>query len=442
MNGSISKLSRIFGMVALSAGVLGTAGCEDAAEACGIKCPDQGIADGNAAISGFASIDGFFQSVVNFKTVANGVAADIQADLEGIQTSFGISNQDLAAADGKLGAAVKAKLTAWGSAKLVVDAQPAKCEIDAEFSAKATVDCEAKAECDVEGAKVAVDCQGTCTVEATATGTCEGEAEVSCEVSGPSVTCEGQCSGTCTASAEATAKCEGTCKGQCTGGCEGTLTGGVCSGKCTGTCSANCELTGMAALECSGTCNGSCSYKPANAMCQANAKIECEVMGEAKAECTGHCDGEFTPPKVDCEASASCEASAKAEAKFQAKCTPPSVDIRLTTSLAAGAAGRAQLDYAVADLKVRLPRLLASLKKADVVVDAGTELGAAGNGALQGTLDAIGKGKLDVVAAYRIGACVPDELNAAATAISDSGEGLAGQITAAAEVSASIGMGG
>jgi hypothetical protein len=226
------------------------------------------------------------------------------------------------------------------------------------------------------------------------------------------------------------------------GGCEGTLMGGVCNGKCTGTCSANCELTGMAAVDCKGTCNGSCSYKPANAMCTANAKVECELMAEAKAECSGHCDGEFTPPTVDCEASASCEASAKAQAKFQAKCTPPSVDIRLETSLAAGAMGRAQLDYAVADLKVRLPRLLASLKKADLVVDAGTELGASGKGAIMSTVDAIGKGDLDLVATYRVGACVPSELSASATAITESGEGLASQVTAAAEVSAAIGMGG
>lgn len=442
MNGSISKLSRVLGAAALGGVLLGSAGCEEAAKQCGLDCPDQGIMEGNASISGFIAIDTFFQSVVNFKTVANGVAGDIQAELDGIRTSFGISNQELATANGKLGAAIKTKLMGWGSAKLVVDAQPAKCEIDAQFSAQATVDCQAKANCDVEAGKVAVDCQGTCTVEASAEGKCEADAEVSCEVSGPSVSCEGQCSGTCTASASATAKCEGTCKGQCTGGCEGTLTGGVCSGKCTGTCSANCELSGMAALDCEGTCNGSCSYKPANAMCQANAKVECELKAEAKAECTGHCDGEFTPPKVDCDASASCEASAKAEAKFQAKCTPPSIDVRLETSLAAGAAGRAQLDYAVADLKVRLPRLLAALKKADVVVDAGTELGNAGKGAISGTINAIGKGDLDLVAAYRVGACVPDELKASSAAITESGEGLAAQVSAAADVSAAIGMGG
>lgn len=442
MNGSISKLGRVLGAAALGGVLLGSAGCEEAAKQCGLTCPDQGIVEGNASISGFIAIDTFFQSVVNFKTVANGVAADIQAELDGIRTSFGISNQELDAADGKLGAAIRTKLQGWGSAKLVVDAQPAKCEVDASLTAQATVDCQAKANCEVEGGKVAVDCQGTCTVEASAEGKCEAGAEVSCVASGPSVTCEGECSGTCTASASATANCEGTCKGQCTGGCEGTLTGGVCNGKCTGTCSANCELTGMAALECNGTCNGSCSYKPANAMCQANAKVECELMAEAKAECTGRCDGEFEPPKVDCEASASCEASAKAEAKFQAKCTPPSVDIRLETSLAAGAAGRAQLDYAVADLKVRLPRLLAALKKADVVVDAGTELGASGKGAISSTVSAIGKGDVDVVAAYRIGACVPDELQASATAITESGEGLAAQVTAAAEVSGAIGMDG
>jgi hypothetical protein len=444
MKGSISKLSRVLGAAALGGVLLASAGCEDAAEGIcpGLACSDTGIAEGNASISGFAAIDTFFQSVVNFKTVANGVAADIQAELDGIRTSFAISNMDLEAADGKLGAAIRTKLQAWGQAKLVVDAQPAKCEIDAHISAQATVDCQAKANCEVDEGKLVVDCQGTCTVEASAEGKCEADAQVSCEVSGPQVSCEGQCSGSCTAMLTAAATCDGTCTGTCSGTCAGdTDTGAGCKGQCMGMCQGSCELTGMAALNCKGSCNGSCSYKPANAMCQANAKVECELKAEAKAECSGHCDGEFTPPKVECDASASCEASAKAEAKFQAKCTPPSLNIKLETSLAAGSEGRAQLDFAIADLKVRLPRLLAALKKADLVVDAGTELGASGRGAVMGTVDGIAKGDVDFVAAYRIGKCVPDELRAASTAINESGEGLAAQVGAAADVSAAIGMG-
>jgi len=434
MNASNKKLGYFASATALvvGLGILSTSGCDQIKDACNLDCADTGVAEGNASISGNVAIDSFFQSVVNFRGVATGVAADISAELDGIQTAFGISNAEVTA-KGSLGAALKAKLAADFKASIKVDAQPAKCEVDASFSAEANVECQAHANCEGTPPSASVECSGTCTVEASAEGKCEGMAEVSCEVSGPQLTCMGECSGTCTVEIMGTAKCDGACNGKCDGS---TSNGASCAGMCEGTC----EVGGTAAASCSGKCNGSCEYKAPMAGCEANAKVECKIKAEAKAQCSGKCDGEFTPPKVDCDAAASCEAHAKAEAKFQAKCTPPSINVRLTVDGSVQGSARAQLDYAVADLKARLPRLLAAVKKANLVVEAGTQLGKDGATAVQGTLSAFTKGKVDAVAAYRIGSCVPDQLTASAKVITDAGTDLKNEVTAAGSLTATLGM--
>jgi hypothetical protein len=448
MKRNMNTWTHVLSATMLGATLFAAASCGDGgdspldgiAKQCGLSCPDTGVAEGNASITGFSSIDVFFNSVVNFRGVATGVSADINAELAGIQADFGISDADMKASGDKLDAALKAKLDTTYKMKLVVKAQPAKCEIDAKFSAEVRANCQAKAGCEVDPGKATVECMGTCTVAASAEAKCDTNAEVVCNVSGPQIACKGSCEGTCTASANATAKCEGTCGGMCTGGCEGTLTGGVCDGKCTGTCSANCQLSGEAALTCDGTCNGSCSYKPGMVACMANAKVECELKAEAKAECRGRCEGEFEPPMVDCDASASCEASAKADAKFQARCTPPSIEIKWVSTGMVSAEVKAQFDYAMAQFKVRLPRLSASIKKADLVVEAGKELGGAGAKAIKGTLSAFTDGKVDAVAVYRIGKCAPAELDASAKVIADASGDLNGALSTAKGVTTAVGM--
>src|SRR5690606_16612898 len=60
------------------------------AEQCGLKCSAKGIVEGNASISGNASIDAFFGAVVDFKGAAEGLAADVQARLDAIAVSLGL----------------------------------------------------------------------------------------------------------------------------------------------------------------------------------------------------------------------------------------------------------------------------------------------------------------------------------------------------------------
>jgi hypothetical protein len=440
-------LGQVLGVTVLTVGLLSMASCDENAKnpletVCpGLACSDDGVLEGNASITGFSSIDTFFQSVVNFRGVATGVTADINAELAGIQADFGISDADLKASGGKLDAAIKAKLTSTYKMKLVVKAQPAKCEIDAKFSAEVRANCQAKAGCDVDPGKASVECMGTCTVDANVEGKCDANADVVCNVSGPQVACMGSCEGTCTADLNVAASCTGNCVGTCSGTCEGdTDTGAGCNGTCMGMCQGKCEATGSAALDCKGSCNGSCSYKPGMASCMANAKVDCELKADAKAECRGRCDGEFEPPMVDCDASASCEASAKAEAKFQARCTPPSIDVKWVSTGAVDAGVKAQFDYAMGQLKVRLPRLSASIKKADLVVDAGGDLGSDGAKAIKGTLSALGDGDVDFVAAYRIGKCAPSELDDSSKVIADASGDLNAALSTAKGVTTAVGM--
>jgi hypothetical protein len=438
MNRSMQTWTGLLGVMMLGVFLLSAQSCEGTDALCAANCADEGVADGNASITGSAAIDSFFRSVINFRTVAVGVTADIQAELDGIQGAFGLNDADVTKA-GNLGAAIKAKLAGDFQAKLTVKAQAAKCEIDAKIAASVTAECQAKAKCDVDTGNASFECMGKCTVDASVEGKCEAEADIVCKVSAPDFMCMGSCDGTCTAQLMAAATCSGNCVGTCSGTCEGdTDAGASCNGNCTGMCTGKCELSGSAAVDCKGSCNGACTYKPGMASCDARARVECELKAEAKAECTGRCEGEFNPPKADCEASASCEASAKAEAKFQAKCTPPMVDIKFTTT-ATGAA-KTQFDFAMAELKVRLPRLRAALAKAQLALDAAGELGEDGASAIQGTVAALGDSDLEASVKVRIVSCAPAQLRASADVVTDASGDLTATIKAGQEVAAAVGM--
>jgi len=495
MNVTISNMGRAISVAALGLGLLGSAGCDEAKKA---ACTDyecakdadgkaSGIVEGNASIAGFAPIDGFFQAVVNFNKAASTVSADINAELEGIGLAVGIDPAKLKASlDGKadLGAEINAQLMADFGAEITINAQPPKCQVDASVTLEAQAKCNASANCEVEPGSVP-KCEGECTAEVSASGECSADAEIKCEVSGPSLECEGECSGSCelevsasgecsascsgTCTLDVAAKCEGTCNGECDaecsvkntdGSCKGTCMGmckGTCElsagGSCSGKCEGKCEATGMAAAKCEGKCSGSCKAAPPMGKCEGSAQAKCDVKADAKAGCTASCDGEFTPPKAKCDASASCEASAKADAKVSASCTPPSLDIDVAFKAmgsfdvnAEGQAGidaRAKWDFVLGELKARLPRLLASLKKGELVFNAGVELAGSGKTAVEGSLKALADGEIDLLAAYRIGPgnCVAPELKKVATVIGDASANVKGSFCAGFSLTAGLGGG-
>jgi hypothetical protein len=486
------KLQRALGLVLLAAASMAGASCDedsgdgdggilgDVLNQCGVKCPEpgKGVASGNASVTGYGPIDSFFRSVINYETTATGAAAQIDLELDGVKQLFGITETELA---GKtLGQAITAKISA--QADIVVKSTPAQCKVDASIAASVSAKCQAEANCQINPGMASFNCMGTCDVEVKAKAECSAQATVECQVTAPDFTCMGSCSGSCEASlpvVDCNAACSGTCSGTCTlevptatcsgtcsGKCDGTCSGSTdaagrcvgtctgscsagcevtgeaaaqCSGKCTGMCSAGCQVSGMAALDCQGKCNGTCSYNPGMAECDARASVHCETSGSAAASCTGSCEGEFEPPSASCDASASCQASAKAEARFQVKCTPPRVEV--SVKLKANATiNQAQIDFWIAELGARLPRISAAVGRARVVDTAGDELNTDGKSAVNETISVVGRGKLSVLASARVLTCGPTGLTDSAKVIADAKATLNASVSNAGSVATAFGM--
>ena len=420
-----------FGLIAggLVAGIVATAvqGCDagDLAEQCGLVCAAEGVADGNASISGIASIDAFFGAVITFSDAALSVSAGIDAELRGIAVSLGLE-PGAAAADIK--AAIQAKISGAVSGGLKVNYAPPRCDISASATVEATAKCDAK----VDPGMVNVECKGTCEADASVEASCDASAEVKCTAQAPSVACEGTCEGTCSAKGGVT--CEGTCNGGCTGTCSVKNANGDCAGRCEGgMCTGTCQL--QAAAKCDGECEGSCTYTPPDAKCDANATVKCEAKADAKVQCNGRCDGEVTPPK----ASAECEASAKAEVNAKVECTPPSVEItwQWSAEFEGDLTAQAEFKAWITGFKGRFAALLAAVKRVDFVVEAGAGLTAAASGAVKGAVNTQLSGDVDLKASIGLG-CALTELGSVAGVISSSTEKLQASASGAVMITTSI----
>jgi hypothetical protein len=400
----------------------------DLAEQCGldIDCELGGIAEGRANISGIAKVDAFFAAVINFQTKATAVSNGINAELEAIRGDFGID------ADAEIGAEIQAQADVFVEGQLEVVAEPARCQVDARASVEASARCEGM----VTPPMAMVECQGSCEVDASAEVDCGAEADLRCTVSAPSVACEGTCRGSCSVTGSAAANCSGTCNGMCNGQCSLENTEGQCAGKCEGTCMGSCEVELEAEASCEGTCSGECTVMNPEGGCEGGIRAHCEARGDAMVMCNGRCDGEVTPPM----ASAECQASAKAEASFNAECTPPRVGIHYELAVGGNidAEAQARFEAAVKNLEVRLPRLLASIKGAEVMVSAATELSTAGRTAVEGAIE-------DFDASGNISAgiglmCAGRELPKVAAAVEGGVDSLNDSVQASAELTAALGI--
>jgi hypothetical protein len=420
-----------FGLIAggLVAGMAMTAvqGCDDGAlgnlaEQCGLVCAAEGIVEGNASISGVASIDAFFGAVVTFSQAAIDVSAGIDAELSAIAVSLGLDGKAGAA---EIKAAIQAKISGAVSGGLKINYAAPACEV----SAKATVEATAKCDVEVDPGMVSVECSGSCEADASVSASCDAEATVTCVAQAPSIACSGMCEGTC--SADAGVACEGTCNGGCTGECSVKNANGDCAGRCEGTCTGTCEL--KAAAKCEGQCEGSCSYTPPDAKCDANASVRCEAKADAKVQCNGRCDGEVTPPK----ASAECEASAKAEVNAKVECTPPSVEITWQWNANLDAAGQAEFKAWVTGFKGRFAALLAATKRVEFVLNAGAGLSAAASGAVKGAIDVQLEGDLDLKGTVGLG-CALKELGNVGSVVADSTTRLQASAAGAVEVTGAV----
>jgi hypothetical protein len=289
------------------------------------------------------------QAGSDFSATATAMLDDVTNACKGIATDLGApqAEQDKAQATTDPAGRVKAwctlavaSLKGAGVASGSLEITPPKFKCEASISAKAN--CQAK--CDVSG-KCDINANPPkCSGGKPPTLSCEGSCKA--EASGGSISCKGSCdvtaSGKCTAEGgvECTGKCEGTCSGS-------TDAGGNCQGTCKGSCSAT-----KPGVACTGTFEGEC-------------KGECKATGpSAKVECNGKCTGTPGTP-IKCEGG-SIEGGCKVDAKCDANCDA-SVSAKASCnvepfSITAKGAASANIEAAIATLKVNLPKLILAVK--------------------------------------------------------------------------------
>lgn len=403
------------------------AACEDSplgdlAEQCGLVCAEEGIVQGNAAISGIASVDAFFGAVIDVTGAADGVSANLRAQLDGMAASLGLQ---AGASGAEIKAALEAKIAANVQGSVSIDYKPAECKASVEVAAKAAAECDAS----VDPGSVEVSCEGKCTIDASAQADCSANGTLTCKGTAPNLTCSGNCTGDC--SLEASATCEGVCRGTCTGTCSVQDAAGNCKGACMGTCQGTCEL--KAGGSCSGKCEGTCEYTPPSGSCEATAEAKCDAKASANIKCKGGCEGSATPPSVKAE----CKATVEAKAEANIECTPPELDIKYQFAAGVDAAAQAEFIAFIGNFRVQYAGMIAAIAKADVIVKAGDDLKVAADGAVKGAVEAL-SGEADLKLSIGAG-CAVAELPNVATVIEGSATKLKTNVSAAAEITSVFG---
>ncbi len=392
------------------------------AEQCGldINCEAGGFAEGQASISGVASIDAFFGAAIDLNATMTGLSGELRAQLDAIGASVGLAP---GATGAELAAAIEGHLDGYISGGLTVEYQPPACEANIEASVSAA------AECDVEASpgELSVSCSGSCDAEAGVAVDCGAEATLMCEGTAPNFECSGTCTGSCVAELSTAASCEGTCRGTCEAG--GSTMDGF-DGRCAGTCTGECAVDVSAGASCNGRCEGSCEYTAPEGGCDASASAKCEAMAGASIECDAGCEGTAEPPSV----SAECEAAVDAKASASLECRPPTLafGFEFNGEAAGDVIAQAEFRAWLEGFRGHFGAILAARAKADVVVEASTNLVAAASGAVEGSIEEL---SADANLKASIGAvCALQELPIAAAALADASGSLSANVSASVEV--------
>lgn len=406
-----SKLTFVTAALALGATAGSLQACDaigDLAKECGLVCPVEGVVEGNASISGVASIDAFFSAVLAVRDASLSVKSNVRAEIDGLAATLNVdtSGMGLGEAAAAVRGAIDARISANVEGSLTIRYQPPRCEANIDVAVQASAECDAT----VEPGMVTAKCEGTCEVEASAMASCSGDATLKCEGTAPNLQCEGTCSGTC--QLQAAASCEGACNGTCSGNCSACVGGNCetdgmgnvtnCAGSCDAMCQGSCELS--AGGSCSGSCEGSCEYTPPSAMCEGGAQAKCEASAMGSVECEGKCEGAVEPPEV----SAECQASVDAKAKAEVQCFPPSLDVQFNFAAGVDAQAQAEFKAWLKVFKTRFAAMLAAQAKLEFVGEAAVDAGGAGVGAVQGAIDATLSGDTSLKAKIGLGCAVTE----------------------------------
>ena len=404
-----------------------TQGCDDGpigdlAAQCGLVCG--AFVEGEANVSGLANVDAFFGAALELEAAITDLDVSIRASIDRIALSLGLQ---AGASPAEIKGAFDAKFGAALDGGLTIDFAPPRCEASVEVMASAAASCDVE----VDPGGVEFECSGGCAVEAGVEVDCGASAELRCTGTPPGLACEGECSGSCAVDVSAGASCSGTCNGQCDGECSLTNAQGECRGECSGTCTGECEVSMEGGASCEGRCQGSCEWTPPSGQCEANVEAKCEAMAGGSVECSGRCEGSAQAPSV----SAECEASVEAKASASIECRPPTLEIAFRFSASANADIQGEFKAFLGTFRAEFAAILAAEAKARIIAEAVAKLGAQGQLAVEGAVDAAVSGDFKA----RFGAaCAIQALPAAASAIAAAGGKVQGSITASAQMSASF----
>lgn len=411
----------------------------DIAAQCGLVCPVDGVLQGNASISGVASVDAFFGAVLSVRDASANLKGSVRAEIDGMAASLEIdtSGMGLDEAAAAVQAGISAKLSASVDGSLTIKFQPPKCEASIDVAVQAAAECDVA----VEPGEISASCEGSCEVEASAMAECSGDATLKCQGTAPSLECSGTCEGTC--QLEVAAACEGACNGSCSGNCSACVGGSCdtdpmtgeitnCAGSCDAMCGGSCELS--AGGSCSGSCEGSCEYEPASGSCEADASVKCEASASGSVECSGKCEGSVEPPEV----SAECKATVDAKAKAEISCTPPSLDVEFQFAAGLDAQGQAEFRAWLKGFKLRFAGLLAARAKLEFIAEASVDAGAAGVAAVEGAISATLGGDASLKAVVGLG-CATDQLSVVGTVLGGVTADVQGSTSAILMVGSSVG---
>jgi hypothetical protein len=426
MNMNTHRLFALAGLgLLVGASLTSMQGCDQVAAVCDLECPAETVLDGNASITGIASIDGFFGAVIDVNAAALSISGSLQSELDAIALSVGL---EPGAASADIVAAINLKFTAALDGGLSIKAAPPRCEASVEVAVSAAAECDVE----VDPGMATVSCSGGCEVEGGVMASCEADATLKCTGTAPMFQCDGTCEGSC--EMDGTATCEGTCRGDCSAGCSVTDAQGDCAGECSGNCMGTCELS--AGGSCTGNCTGSCTYTPPEgAGCEADASAKCEAMAGGSIECDAKCEGEVTPPSV----SAECEASVEAKADASIECFPPSLEVTWQWSAAYSADAMLQAEFKawLEGFKGHLSVMLAARTKADILVESLGNLRVAAETSLSASFMVLAEG--DFAAAIKV-PCAVAQLPDAVGLIADASGELQASATASVEVFGAVGL--
>jgi hypothetical protein len=399
-------------------------GCETGCDSV-LRCPEQGVANGNATISGVASVDGFFGSVIRFQVAATRISDGIRTELDAIAASVGGRPGD----DDELKAKLDAKLKENVDGALRVSYEPPRCVV----SATALLAAQTKCDGTIDPGSASVRCKGTCGVEAGVAVACGGHATVSCIGTAPDLNCTGACRGDCELT-EAAA-CYGVCHGTCDGTCTVRDATGVCAGSCDGTCQGTCTLE--AAASCSGRCKGQCTYAPSDFACESTAQAQCTADAAGDVECKGVCSGEVTPA----DGKAECQANLRADASVEAECKPPSLNVsyQLNAATAGDPMATASFQAWLESFKRHVSTIAAYEAKVNAMVSVGTDIAANGGRAVKNSIDTQLKGKLTLRVTVGMLCAIP-ELPHAIGIVNDAVATVTAERNAAVDVLSSVGV--